>query len=139
MKAGLVVQGFTQIEGQDFTHTFAPVAKWTSARAILAVSAPNDHELRHIDAKTAFLNGPLDEEICLRKPHGTGAGFWRLSRSKRPDSGTSPLTLRSETSDTSDHKQTGLHTSDVNAISSSDLRSVWRRSSETGHKKQGTW
>jgi hypothetical protein len=50
------------------THTFALVAKWTSPRTILAISALRDHELRHIDVETAFLNGPLDEKIYLRKP-----------------------------------------------------------------------
>ena len=51
-KARLVAQGFTQIEGQDFTHTFALVAKWSSLHAILAISALRDFELQHIDVKT---------------------------------------------------------------------------------------
>jgi hypothetical protein len=43
-------------------------------------SAIHDFELRHIDVKTAFLNGPLDEEIFLRKPPGMGPGYWRLKK-----------------------------------------------------------
>lgn len=79
-KARLVAKGFTQIPGQDFTHTFAPVARWDSIRLILALSAYEDRELRHIDIKTAFLNGPLPEEIYMRKPDVLGPGFWRLRK-----------------------------------------------------------
>lgn len=77
-KARLVAKGFTQIPGQDFTYTFAPVARWDSIRTILVIAAFQNLELRHIDIKTAFLNGPLDEEIYMRKPEILGPGFWRL-------------------------------------------------------------
>ncbi len=77
-KARLVARGSTQIPGQDFTYTFAPVARWDSVRTILAISAFQDLHLRHIDIKTAFLNGPLTEEIYLRRPEIAGPGFWRL-------------------------------------------------------------
>ena len=68
LKARLVAKGFTQISGQDFTFTFAPVARWDSIRSILAVSAVQGRFVRHIDSKTAFLNGPLEDEIYMRKP-----------------------------------------------------------------------
>jgi hypothetical protein len=79
-KARLVAKGFTQIPGQDFTHTFAPVARWDSVRVILVIGATLDWELRHIDIKTAFLNGPLTEEIYMRKPEILGRGYWRLRK-----------------------------------------------------------
>ncbi|XP_074300338.1 uncharacterized protein LOC141631584 [Silene latifolia] len=37
-KARLVAQGFTQIEGVDFHETYAPVAKMTSVRCMLAIA-----------------------------------------------------------------------------------------------------
>ncbi len=79
-KARLVAKGFTQIPGQDFTYTFAPVARWDSIRMILAIAASRDMELRHIDIKTAFLNGPLEEEIYMKRPEIAGDGFWRLRK-----------------------------------------------------------
>lgn len=79
-KARFVARGFTQIPGQDFNHTFAPVARWDSIRVVLAIAAAQDLELRHIDIKTAFLNGPLTEEIYLRKPTVLGGGYWRLKK-----------------------------------------------------------
>jgi hypothetical protein len=79
-KARLVAKGFTQIPGQDFNYTFAPVARWESIRSLLALAAERGMALRQIDVKTAFLNGPLDEEIYMRKPSIVGSGYWRLRR-----------------------------------------------------------
>jgi hypothetical protein len=81
-KARLVAKGFTQIPGQDFTFTFAPVARWDSIRSLLCIAALNDHELRQLDVKTAYLNGPLDEEIYMRTPEGFpfSSPYWRLRK-----------------------------------------------------------
>jgi hypothetical protein len=79
-KARLVAKGFTQIPGQDFNYMFAPVARWESIRTLLTLAADRDMVLRQVDVKTAFLNGPLDEEIYMRKPSIVGNGYWRLRR-----------------------------------------------------------
>jgi hypothetical protein len=79
-KGRLVAKGFTQIFGQDFTFTFAPVARWESIRAVLCIATINDFELRHIDVKNAYLNAPLEEEIYLVAPEGSGAKYWRLRK-----------------------------------------------------------
>lgn len=84
-EACLVVKGFTQIPGQDFTFTFVPVARWDSIRPLLCIAAIRDyeiHQLDHLDVKTAYLNGPLEEEIYLRVPEGFtfSSPYWRLCK-----------------------------------------------------------
>jgi hypothetical protein len=77
-KARLVAKGFTQIPGQDFTYTFAPVARWESIRILLTIVTSYDWELWQIDVKMAFLNRPLDKEIYMKKLDILGPGFWWL-------------------------------------------------------------
>jgi hypothetical protein len=81
-KARLVAKGFTQKPGQDFTFTFAPVARWDSIRALLCLTALHDFELRQLDVKTAYLNGPLEEEIYMNAPDGFNYScpYWRLRK-----------------------------------------------------------
>ena len=69
-KARLVAQGFTQIPGQDFKETFAPVAKMDTIRLILAIAAQTRMVIHQMDVKTAFLNGDIEEEIYMRQPPG---------------------------------------------------------------------
>lgn len=71
-KARLVAQGFSQVPGVDYFDTFAPVAKLSSIRAVLAIAAARDLEVHQIDIKGAYLNGKLtdDEVIYMRQPPG---------------------------------------------------------------------
>jgi len=69
-KARLCFMGNRQIMGLDFNETFAPVAKFTTIRCILAMTAANGWELHQMDVKTAFLNGDLDEEVYMEQPDG---------------------------------------------------------------------
>jgi transposase InsO family protein len=85
-KARLVAQGFTQRPGIDYDETFAPVAKFGSIRALLALAAVNDYEVHQMDVVTAYLNGDLQEELYMRQPEGFVVpgkeGYvWRLKKS----------------------------------------------------------
>lgn len=83
-KARLVVKGFAQREGIDFSEVFAPTSKYASLRALLAVAAKERMILQQLDVKTAFLNGQLEEELYMQLPPGFEAGssgsVWRLHR-----------------------------------------------------------
>ena len=68
-KARLVAQGFSQ-RPEDFGETYAPVAKMTSIRIILAFAAANDLEILASDVKTAFLHCKLRNEIYCKQIPG---------------------------------------------------------------------
>ena len=55
-KARLVVKWYSQQHGIDYQETFAPVAKFTTIRILLALSCENDCEIEGMDVKTAFLH-----------------------------------------------------------------------------------
>lgn len=69
-KARHVAKGYTQQHGVDFEETFAPVARFTSLRCIIAIAAAEDLELHLMDVDTAFLYGTLKEEIYVTQPIG---------------------------------------------------------------------
>nr|VWO99127.1 Uncharacterized protein [Ganoderma boninense] len=72
-KVRVVAQGFAQIPGIDFNETFAPVAKPSSLRVMIALAARFGWPMIQLDVKSAYLNGDLDEEIYMRQPPGTAA------------------------------------------------------------------
>ncbi|GJW50379.1 zinc finger, CCHC-type containing protein [Tanacetum coccineum] len=69
-KARLVIQGFRQKEGIDYFDTYAPVARITTIRLLLALAAIHNLVIHQMDVKTAFLNGDLDEEVYMKQPEG---------------------------------------------------------------------
>jgi hypothetical protein len=65
-KACLIAQGFSQVEGLDFGETFAPVARLEAIKILLAFAASKGFKLYQMDAKNAFLNGVIQEEVYVR-------------------------------------------------------------------------
>lgn len=69
-KARLCAQGFSQVEGIDYSETYAPTRRLASLRACLSISATEDYEIIQMDAVGAFLNGIPEETIFMRPPRG---------------------------------------------------------------------
>ena len=69
-KARLVIKGYKQKEGLDYFDTYSPVTRISSTRMLITIAAIHNLEIHQMDVKTAFLNGDLDEEICMEQPKG---------------------------------------------------------------------
>ena len=69
-KARLVARGFIQKEDADFNEVFSLVVKHNSIRMLPSMVALLDMELDQMDAKTAFLDGKLGEEILITETKG---------------------------------------------------------------------
>jgi hypothetical protein len=52
----------------DFGETFAPVARLESIHILLAYAAHHSFKLFQMDVKSAFLNGPIKEEVYVEQP-----------------------------------------------------------------------
>ena len=69
-KARLVAKGYVQKAGIDFEEIFAPVTRLETVRLVLALAARNEWEVHHLDVKSAFLNGELQETVFVTQPEG---------------------------------------------------------------------
>jgi hypothetical protein len=65
-----VAKGYAQVAGLDFKETFAPVARLESIHILLAYAAHHSFRLFQMDVKSAFLNGPIKEEVYVEQPPG---------------------------------------------------------------------
>nr|GFA05132.1 Gag-Pol polyprotein [Tanacetum cinerariifolium] len=57
-------------EGVDFEESFAPVARLETVRLFIAYAAHKSFTVYQMDVKTAFLYGPLKEEVYVNQPDG---------------------------------------------------------------------
>jgi hypothetical protein len=69
-KARLVVKGYSQQYGVDYTEVFAPVARMETIRLVVALAAQRGWTIYQLDVKSAFLYGELNEEIFVDQPCG---------------------------------------------------------------------
>ena len=55
-------RGFSQQPRIDYNETFSPVARLYIVRTMLAIAGHHKWKVYHMDVKSAFLNGILQEE-----------------------------------------------------------------------------
>ena len=73
-KVRLVIKGFSQRYGIDYSQTFSPAAKMPTIRSILSITASEQMHLAQFDVSTAFLYGELEEVIYMQQPEGYDDG-----------------------------------------------------------------
>ena len=69
-KAHLVALVIRQEYGINYEETFAPVAKMTTVKTIIAVAASQAWSLYQMDVKNTFLHRDLKEEVYMKLPPG---------------------------------------------------------------------
>jgi transposase InsO family protein len=82
-KARLVIKGYEQLYGEDFTETWASVATMTSFRILVAIAAQLGKKIYQMDVKNTFLNADLDETIFMQMPEGFDDGSGDILRLRR--------------------------------------------------------
>ncbi|GJV70123.1 retrovirus-related pol polyprotein from transposon TNT 1-94 [Tanacetum coccineum] len=67
-----IMQQFQRLqeEGIDFEDSFALIARLEAVRMFIAYAAHRNITIFQMDVKTAFLNGPLKEEVYVSQPEG---------------------------------------------------------------------
>ncbi|SGY70301.1 BQ5605_C004g03135 [Microbotryum silenes-dioicae] len=69
-KARLVAHGCSQRPGLDFEKNYAPVVKFTSICALIALAAANGYHVHQANVNKAYLHGKLDKPLYMRVPQG---------------------------------------------------------------------
>ena len=69
-KARFVCKGYAQVEGIEFEKMFSPVARMEEIRLILAYACSKNIKVYHMDVKSTFLNGELEEEVYIEQQKG---------------------------------------------------------------------
>ena len=82
-KARLVIVGFRQRYGIDYSDVFAPVVRAATIRWFFSLVASADLECHSIDIKNAFILSDLDEEIYMTQPTGFADGSSDVCRLRK--------------------------------------------------------
>ena len=66
----LVARGYGQECGIDYMEVYALVARMDTIRLMLPLAAQKGWSIYHMDVKSAFLHGMLQEDMYLQQPQG---------------------------------------------------------------------
>ena len=77
-RSRLVVKGYSQIPGVDYQESFAPVARISTLRVLLAVANQRDWDIENSDIRNASLNAELKEAVYIEQLDGFNDGSNRV-------------------------------------------------------------
>lgn len=69
-KSRLIILGCRQVYGIDYGEAFAPVAKITTVRVLLAVIAMHNWHVIQMNVTNVFLHGDFTETVYMKLPRG---------------------------------------------------------------------
>jgi len=82
-KARICADGSKQIEGINYTETYAPVVKWLSVRTMLTMSILHNFRTLAIDFDQAYTQAPIDIEVYMHLPPGFRTGKDEVMKLKK--------------------------------------------------------
>ena len=71
-KAGLVAEGFSQLQDVGYFQTFPPTPSPASVEILAAVAIEHGLKAFHLDVTHGFVSATLDTEIYMNLPGGCG-------------------------------------------------------------------
>ncbi|KAK8525370.1 hypothetical protein V6N12_014065 [Hibiscus sabdariffa] len=77
-KAQLVTKGYKLKAGIDYDDVFAPVARMETIRLLISQAAQFKWSIFQMDAKSAFFNGVLEEDVYIEQPPAPRAWNTRI-------------------------------------------------------------
>ena len=69
-KIRLVAKGYSQVKGDTFWDTFAPVTHVATCKSLFAISLDKDWYVKGMDTKQAFLNATIQFDAHVQMPEG---------------------------------------------------------------------
>jgi hypothetical protein len=85
-KTCLVAKGYVQWHDIEYDEFFAPVARLDSVRLLIALKSHERWEVHHVDIKSAFLNGDL-QDGSLRRVASKLYHRWQGAQSAQAEEG----------------------------------------------------
>ena len=61
-----MVKGYSQRKGIDYEEVFAPIVRFETIRILIAFAALKGWKFHHLDVKSAFQNGEINEVIHVK-------------------------------------------------------------------------
>ena len=65
-----MAKGYLQVHGLEYNEKFIPITRMNSIRLFFSIAALKKWEVHHMDVKSDFPHGDLEEEIYMRQPEG---------------------------------------------------------------------
>ena len=63
-------EGLFKEKGIDYEEVYAPVVRFETTGILIALVALKGWQIHHLDVKSAFLNGEINEVIHVKQPEG---------------------------------------------------------------------
>ena len=64
------MKGYSQRKGIDYDEIYAPVVRFETIQILIALAALKGWQIHHLDVKSAFLNGEINDVIHVKQPEG---------------------------------------------------------------------